>query len=241
MGTVGRSVRRSLWEKVPRDHRQTPRDLRRRQLVTGVFVVLGAVVLSFSLRIQPGNNWFYLSTLVLAAVWTVGAFLSGPLHLGRTWHAGTDQEEGREDQLGPRPFLMPVLFAVLLSGLFVVGGLVVRQIPALDAQVQHVLDHADQGSVPVLVVITALNGVAEELFFRGALYAATTRYPVVVTTVAYAAATLATGNVMLAFAAVLLGVLVGLERRATGGILAPIITHVVWSVSMLFLLPALFG
>ena len=64
----------------------------------------------------------------------------------------------------------------------------VRQVPALDAQVRHVLDHADQGSVPLLVVITALNGVAEELFFRGALYAATTRYPVVVTTLAYAAA-----------------------------------------------------
>jgi uncharacterized protein len=46
--------------------------------------------------------------------------------------------------------------------------------------------------------------------------------------------------VMLAFAAMLLGLLVGLERRATGGIQAPIITHVLWSVSMLFVLPALF-
>jgi len=227
MGAVGRTVRRSLWDKVPRDHGESTRDLRRRQVVTGLFVVLGAVVLSFSLRIKPGNDWFYLSTLVLALVWTVGAFLSGPLHLGRT-------RKGR-------PFLMPVVYAALLAGLFVAGGLVVRQIPALDAQVRHVLDHANEGSVPLLVVITALNGVAEELFFRGALYAATTRYPVVVTTLAYGAATLATGNVMLAFAAVLLGALVGLERRATGGIQAPIITHVVWSVAMLYLLPALFG
>ena len=62
----------------------------------------------------------------------------------------------------------------------------------------------------VLVLITALNGVAEELFFRGAAYAATTRYPVPVTTVAYTAVTLATGNVMLAFAAVILGAVVGL-------------------------------
>jgi uncharacterized protein len=46
---------------------------------------------------------------------------------------------------------------------------------------------------------------------------------------------------MLAFAAVLLGVLVGLQRRATGGIQAPIITHVVWSVTMLLVLPAIFG
>ena len=86
-----------------------------------------------------------------------------------------------------------------------------------------------------------VNGVAEELFFRGAAYAAVTRFPVVVTTVAYTLATLATGNVMLTFAAALLGVVVGLERRASGGILAPVITHVTWSTMMLFLLPPLFG
>ncbi|MFZ2016582.1 MAG: type II CAAX endopeptidase family protein [Nocardioides sp.] len=232
LAAVGRAVRRSLWDKVPRDHRESPRALRRRQWVTGAFVVIGAVVLGFSLSISPGNAWFYPATLGLALVWTVGAVASGPLHLGRTL---------RGDEPGPRPLLVPAAYGVLLAGLFVVGGLVVREVPWLDAQVRHVLDHAQQGSVPLLVVITALNGVAEELFFRGALYAATTRYPVVVTTVAYAAATLATGNLMLSFAALLLGLLCGLQRRATGGILAPVITHVVWSTAMLFALPALFG
>ena len=229
---VRRLVRRTLWDQVPRDHRESDRDLRRRQRVTVGFVVLGAVVLGSSLRIEPGSVWFYPATVALAVVWVVGAFASGPLHLGRTLH-GADP--------GPRPLLVPVVYGVLLVLVFVVGGLVVRQIPWLDAQVRHVLDHADQGSVPLLVVITAVNGVAEELFFRGALYAATTRYPVVVTTLAYTAATLAAGNLMLAFAALLLGGLVGLERRATGGIQAPIITHVIWSVTMLVVLPALFG
>jgi membrane protease YdiL (CAAX protease family) len=46
---------------------------------------------------------------------------------------------------------------------------------------------------------------------------------------------------MLVLAALLLGAVVGLERRATGGIQAPMITHVVWSVAMLVVLPALFG
>lgn len=232
LAAVGRAVRRSLWDKVPRDHRESPRALRRRQWVTGAFVVIGAVVLGFSLSISPGNAWFYPATIGLALVWAVGAFASGPLHLGRTL---------RGDEPGPRPLLVPAAYGVLLAALFVVGGLVVREVPWLDAQVRHVLDHAQQGSVPLLVVITALNGVAEELFFRGALYAATTRCPVVVTTVAYAAVTLATGNLMLSFAALLLGLLCGLQRRATGGILAPVITHVVWSTAMLFALPALFG
>ena len=104
------------------------------------------------------------------------------------------------------------------------------------------LDHADQGSLPLLVLITAVNGIAEELFFRGAAYAAITALPGAVTTVAYTVATLATGNVMLAFAAVLLGAVVGLERRASGGILAPILTHVTWSADdALRCCPLVFG
>ena len=34
-------------------------------------------------------------------------------------------------------------------------------------------------------------------------------------------------------------VLVGLQRRVTGGVLAPIITHLVWSLGRLLLLPPL--
>ncbi|MGZ6744765.1 MAG: CPBP family intramembrane glutamic endopeptidase [Nocardioides sp.] len=224
-------LQRALWDVVPRDHRESPTALRRRQAVTAGFVVLGGLVLGVSLRIEPGSPWFYPATLVLAGVWTVGAFTSGPLHLGRIQHVSGDR----------RPVLTPVLLGLALAGVFVLGGLVVRQVPFLEHQVSSVLDHAAQGSWPLLVLVTAVNGVAEELFFRGAAYAAITRHPVVWTTVAYAVATLATGNVMLAFAALLLGGLVGLQRRASGGILGPVLTHVTWSVSMLFVLPAVFG
>ncbi len=225
-------LQRSLWDVVPRDHRDSPAALRRRQLVTIAFVVLGGTLLGLSLRIEPGSPWFYPATLGLAVVWTVGAFASGPLHLGRI--------SGQGDVAG-RPVVQPVLVGLALAGLFVAGGIVVRQIDRLDELVRSVLDFSDEGVVPLLVVITAINGVAEELFFRGAAYAAIPRHPVAWTTLAYVVATAATGNVMLAFAAILLGVVVGLERRASGGILAPILTHVTWSTAMLFALPALFG
>jgi membrane protease YdiL (CAAX protease family) len=224
-------LHRALWDKVERDHRETPGALRRRQLVTLSFLALGAVVLALSLRIEPGSPWFYPATLGLAAVWTVGAFASGPLHLGRIVHPGGAR----------RPVLTPILVGLLLSGVFVLGGLVVRQVPFLERQVGYVLEHADQGTGALIVLITAVNGIAEELFFRGAAYAATPRLPVPVTTAAYTIATAATGNVMLALAAVLLGTVVGLERRASGGILAPILTHVTWSLTMLLVLPAVFG
>ena len=184
------------------------------------------------LRIEPGNPWFYPATFAMAAVWTIGAFASGPLHLGRI-------ATGHDDRL-VRPVVSPILLGLALAGLFVVGGLVVREIPWLDRQVRSVLDFADQGSIPLLLLITVVNGVAEELFFRGALYAAIPRRPLAWTTVAYALVTLASGNVMLGFAAVVLGVVVGLQRRASGGVLTPILTHVTWSLVVLLALPPLF-
>jgi membrane protease YdiL (CAAX protease family) len=231
--SVERTLRGLLRDKVPRNHRQDPRPFLVRKVVTAVVVVIGAACLGWSLQIDPGNSTFYVATLVLAGIWTVGAFASGPLYLGRVARAGS------HDDLR-RPVAGAIALGLLLAGVFVVGGLVVRQIPVIDRQVSSVLDHADQGVTPILLLITVVNGVAEELFFRGALYAAVPRHPVVWSTVAYVVATLATGNFMLAFAAILLGVVVGLERRASGGILAPILTHVTWSTVMLFALPLLF-
>lgn len=224
-------LERSLWDVVPRNHRETSSALRRRQFVTVGFVLLGALVLAFSLRLEPGSKAFYASTFALAGVWTVGAFSSGPLHLGRI--------ERHDIQV--RPIIQPIALGLALALVFVVGGLVVNQIGPLARQVSNILDFANQGSLPILIVITAVNGVAEELFFRGAGYAAITRNPVLWTTVAYMIATAATGNIMLSFAAILLGTLVGLQRRASGGILAPILTHCTWSFSMLIALPLIFG
>ncbi len=224
-------LRNALWVKVPRDHHEPPGQLRRRRLVTLGFVLVGGVVLALSLRIEPGNPLFYPATFGLAAVWAVGAFASGPLYLGRIVHPAGGTR---------RPVLVPVAIGLLLSGVFVVGALVVREIPVLGEQVVHVLDFADQGSLPLLTLITLVNGVAEELFFRGAAYAAVTRHPVAVTTAAYTVATLATGNVMLGIAAILLGTVVGLQRRASGGVLAPILTHCTWSLAMLYVLPLVF-
>lgn len=226
-----RGLRASLWDLTPRDHREPDLVLRRRQVVCVATVLVGALVLAASLRIEPGSAWFYPATLGLAAVWATGALVAGPLHLGRI---GTAE--------GPaRPVVQPLLIGLALALVFVVGALVVREIEPLAVQVRRVLEHADQGVTLALVVITALNGVAEELFFRGAGYAAIPRHPVVWTTAAYAVTTAATGNVMLAFAAVLLGIVVGLQRRASGGILAPAITHVTWSLTMLLALPAVLG
>jgi membrane protease YdiL (CAAX protease family) len=224
-------IRRSLWDVVPRDQRDTPEAFRRRQVVAAVVVLVGAIVLGWSLRLEPGGNTFYVAAVLLAGIWAAGAFLSGRLHLGRI-AGGTE--------MFVRPILAPILLGLLLVGVFVLGSLVVREIDPLADYVSSVLEYADEGSLTVLAIITFFNGIAEELFFRGAMYAAIPRHPVFWTTLAYVVATLATGNVMLGFAAIVLGVVCGLERRASGGVLAPILTHITWSLSMLFVLPLLF-
>jgi hypothetical protein len=53
-------------------------------------------------------------------------------------------------------------------------------------------------------------------------------------------ATVATRNPALVLASAVMGTLFGLQRRASGGIQAPILTHLTWSVLMLRYLPPLF-
>lgn len=226
-----RWLRRALWDVVPRNQRESDAQLRRRQWITALVVLVGAAVLGWSVRLEPGNDLFYVGTLSLAAVWAVGAFAAGPLHLGRI---------ALRDTL-VRPVLTPLALGFSLAAVFIAGALLVREVPVLEDQVVNVLDFADQGSVPLLVVITLVSGVAEELFFRGALYAAVPRHPVLWSTAAYVVATAATGNVMLSFAAALLGTLCGLQRRASGGVLGPMLTHVSWSLTMLLVLPLVIG
>lgn len=224
-------LRAALIRPVPRDHRESDEAFRRRRVVSAVTLVVGALVLGISINLAPGDPRFYLATGLLALVWAVGAVASGRLYLGRAW---------TRSGLPARPLVQPFAVGLLSVAVFCAGAVVVAQVPVLRDSVDAVLDHARFASLPVVALITVLNGVAEELFFRGALYSAVgPRYSVVITTALYALTTVATGNPMLVFAAATLGLLVGLQRRVTGGVLAPIITHVTWSMGMLFILPPL--
>ncbi|PRC48723.1 CPBP family intramembrane metalloprotease, partial [Mycobacterium sp. ITM-2017-0098] len=130
-----------------------------------------------------------------------------------------------------------------LGGAFVIGGLVARRIPGVNDYIKQVLEYSNAGPLYLIVFITVINGLAEEMFFRGALYTALAKYrPVLVSTVLYVAATAATtGNPMLGFAAIILGTTCALLRRATGGVLAPMLTHFFWGLVMVLALPPMFG
>ncbi len=224
-------IRRAITN-VAVPHHEPPSVVRRRRVVVAVILVLGAVMLGLSMNRHPGEASFYWLTAALAALWVVGAFASGPLHLGGICWRGRNQ----------RPVISGATIGLLLGGVFVAGGAIAREIPAASELIIRVLQFAGQGSWRLTLAIALLGAIAEEVFYRGALYTALGRHhPAPVSTILYVAATLASQNLMLGFAAIVLGTVCAWERRATGGVLAPILTHFVWTLVVLLALPPLFG
>ncbi|WNG86342.1 type II CAAX endopeptidase family protein [Mycobacterium sp. ITM-2016-00317] len=225
-------LRKIASTKAP-PYNEPPGVIGRRKFVVGGFLLIGAALLGYSLSRPPGDETFIWLTLALAGVWAAGAFASGPLHMGHICVRGRNQ----------RPVLTGTVVGLLLGAVFVVGALVVREIPGVNDYVREVLQYSNAGPLYLIVFITVINGVAEEMFFRGALYTALLKYhPVIVSTALYVIATAATtGNPMLGFAAIILGTICALLRRATGGVLAPMLTHFFWGLVMVLALPPMFG
>jgi hypothetical protein len=229
LGELSAFARAALVAPVERDHSESDEAFRRRRVVAALTLVVGACVLAWALRITPGDSLFYVATLALALVWVLGAFASGRLHLGRAH---------RRDGGSSRAVVQSLTLGLLLLAIFLVGAVAVARVPVLREPVDRLLAHAAYGSLSVVAVITAVNGVAQELYFRGALYAAIgRRRAVTISTLVYTLVTAAAGIPLLVLAAALLGVVTGLQRRVTGGILGPVVTHLTWSLGMLFLLP----
>ncbi|QVI29604.1 CPBP family intramembrane metalloprotease [Mycolicibacterium neoaurum] len=205
----------------------------RRKFVVVAVLLVGAALLGYSLSRPPGDDTFVWLTLALAGVWAVGAYLSGPLHMGRVDFRGRMR----------RPVITGTTIGLGLSAVFVVGGLVAREIPGVNDYIRDVLEYSKSGPLYLIVFITVINGLAEEMFFRGSLYTALLRHrPVLTSTVLYVIATAATtGNPMLGFAAIVLGTVCAFLRRATGGVLAPMLVHFFWGLVMVLALPPIFG
>ena len=205
-------------------HAESAAMQQRRRAVAVATSLVGALLLGLTLTTSVGSPRFYPLALALAVTWSLGAVLSGPLHLGH-W-------DGRRHVL---PFA--VVGAVAFGG-FAAAALVVRQVPTMHRLVTEVIGRADTGSLTLVLTLALANAIAEELFFRGALYSAFARHhPALWSTVAYVAVTAASGNVILVLAATVMGTLFALERRATRGVLAPATTHLVWSTLMILFLP----
>ena len=191
-----------------------------------------AALLRSSFAAQAGSARFYLLTASLAGTWAAGAFGAGPIPWrGEGWHA-------RPASAARTLIVVPVVTGAVTFAVFYGAARAARRHRALRGAITSVLCYAETGSAPLVVLIASGSGVAEELFFRGALWSGPR--PLRTTTLAYAVSTAATGNPALVLAGLITSVIFGWQRAATGGVLAPALTHVTWSVLMLRYLPPLF-
>ncbi len=201
----------------------------RRRVIAAATSIGGAGLLGISLSTKADSPEFYALTLGLAGTWTAGALAVGPLEPGRT--------QNLRDALR-RQVAGPVLTGAGTFGLFYGAARLARYIPPLNRAIGSALHYADHGSSRLVPITAGANAVAEELFFRGALWSLVEESsPIVKTTLAYSATIVATRNPALVLAGTATSVIFGLQRRASGGFLAPALAHLTWSQLMLRYLP----
>jgi uncharacterized protein len=182
----------------------------------------GTVLLRRAFAAQPGSSRFHALALATAGAWTAGALASGyPLRDGRDAGGVSSVSVG----------------VVAFAG-FCAAAPIARRIPPLRRAIDGALRHAEASPGPLVLATTCANAIGEELFFRGALYAAfSPRHPVAGSAIAYTAVTAATRNPALALAGAAMGLLFARQRRTSGGVRASALTHVTWSLLMVRYLP----
>ena len=169
-------VRTSLWDMTPRDHRQSQREFRQRQDRSAPSSSSsGATVLGLSLRIQAGQHEVQpVALLTRSRVWadrrvrpprarcTSAGSVSRRSLTSRRPAAGVAADPARR---GAR------------RSIFVVGAFAVRESPGSPTRSATCSSTPQRGPRCSCWLVTVVNGIAEELFFRGAMYAAIAAAP----------------------------------------------------------------
>ena len=225
-------VRAALVDPVPRDHTEPDWAFRRRRVVVAVTLLVG--------RRGPGLGAAHRARRpdvlrrdlrARRACGPAGPSLSGPLHLGRG--------HTRDGHGSSRAVVQSLALGALLLG-------------AVHARCGR--RGADPGPArpgagaarprPVRLPRPRHRHHRRQRHRRGALLPRGACTPASVAgtpwrspRVVYTLVTATSGIPLLVLAAALVGLVVAFQRRVTGGILGPTITHLTWSLGMLFLLP----
>jgi uncharacterized protein len=206
--------------------------IRRRRRLAAAVALTGTGLLGASLSTKPASRQFYALTFSVAGTWLIGGLAIEPLDWGSL--RGTKRSFGGL-------VAIPVLTGAAAFGAFFGAALVARRIPVLNEALVSVFNYAERGSDSWVLATTLANGVAEEVFFRGSLFSAlASPHPVASSTAVYMLTTCATRNPALVVAAGVMGTVFAVQRRTSGGLLAPILTHVTWSALVLRYFPGLF-
>lgn len=193
----------------------------------GVATVTAAICLLAAGFSAPGSMQFFAASTATAIVYFL-VFFTVPTKppVG---------ESGQYRNLG-----IGLLAGLALLGVFIAGALLIYQIPALSHPVQRLLENTRGGALLPSLLVTAVNGVAEELHFRRTIPDTITGSPwkkFVISLAAYMAVSSMLGVPLLVFAALVVGALAHWLVHRGYGLLAPIVMHLAWSLGMALLLP----
>jgi membrane protease YdiL (CAAX protease family) len=179
---------------------------------------------AFRLHVVP----FWPALVVLAALsWWAAWHPFLPARLRPTWRLGA----------------MGAVSGLGLYALSCAGAVVARQTP-LWAGVQEVSDLAR--GVPLAVaalLVVAVTSPAEEVLWRGAVFARATRRlgpgwrPVAATTGLYAAVVAFSGYLVLPLAALACGAVWARQRQVTGSLVPGVVSHALWALLLLLYVP----
>jgi membrane protease YdiL (CAAX protease family) len=114
--------------------------------------------------------------------------------------------------------------------------------PSLEGHVQSLYSGARSTTLPRALAWVVSVIVAEELLFRGALPDTLSRYvpersAYAISLVVYMLAQLGTGSLIVTSMAAVCGAIWTLERRLSGSLLAPLISHLLWTPCVILLYP----
>ncbi|AZA08770.1 CPBP family glutamic-type intramembrane protease [Corynebacterium pseudopelargi] len=195
-------------------------------LMHALVLVAGAICLGIALHSDFGSLRFSVSALCMAGVWLLGVAIR-PVRISRS-------------DFQVRALLPHILAALVLLCVTVVGALVVPLLPWLESRVVALVSQLVGSSVWTLALIAAVGGIAEELYFRGALFDAFPRSAAILgSTVTYVAVVSASGMLVLMLAAAVLGLLAAFLRGRFDNVVGCAVFHVAWSVPVLLIVPHL--
>ena len=196
----------------------------RSRRVAVVALVVGAVLLGVTLNVEEGSWKFYSAGFALAATWVI-AYMLAPTR------SRPDRRRSVDAGIG-------VLVGSGMFGIFITASWMLHRIHLFDNSVDEVLRTADSSNIGWVMALACVNGVAEELFFRGTLIdAARGRFAMTVGVVPYVLATVPSGNIALVSAAAVMGTVFAWLRVRTGALTASITTHLSWSALMILAFP----
>jgi membrane protease YdiL (CAAX protease family) len=193
-------------------------------MVTAGAVVLALACWAFLFRGPHRGMW--TRTWIVAAVLSCASLVVA---------AATGQ---LDDLVGPVD-LPTFAVGVVAGGAWLVAthlghDVLARLVPGFGARVRALYGFGDGDRFATMVGPVTAMGLAEELLFRGTIQA---RAGLVVAVAAYAGVQLVTGNWVLALAGALCGLVWGALRWWTGGLLAPVVAHVIWTDGLTFAWP----